>query len=120
MIVKGGDHPGEAETQEDVDCVRSGNVSDGRVSVLGATGSGHTGEGIREGCSQSHEGDGSDGLTDVEGASQKVSEFSHNKGHKSNEHKGHEEGGPSIAVGPWGNEREDQVPSDGKEVENAL
>lgn len=120
MIVKGGDHPGEAQTQEDVDCVRAGNVSDGRVSVLGATGSGHTGESIREGCSQSHEGDGSNGLTDVKGASQKVSEFSHNKGHKSNERKGHEECGPSIAVGPWGYEGEDQVPSYGEKVEKAL
>ena len=57
-MIESSDDPGESETQEDVDGVRTGDVSDGVVGVLLVGRSSLAREGVRQRRAQGHKSDG--------------------------------------------------------------
>ena len=59
-MVDGGDDPRQSQSQEHVDGVAAGHVTDGVVRCLLSDGRDLAGEGVRQGRPQRHEGDGGD------------------------------------------------------------
>ena len=80
----------------------------------------HTGECVRQGCSQCHEGYCSNTWLDSENASEEVGELADDVSNKTNESKGNEEAWDTSLVVWWWNQCEENFPSNRQEVHHAV
>ena len=108
--------PRQSQAEEHIHWVRASNVSNGVVSGVCVSSCSHWGKSVWQGGSKSHEGDGSDWLSQSDNASKDSGDLSDNGGDHTDHGKSDYEASFSVGIRGWRNDGEEELPANSTEV----
>ena len=119
-MVDGRDDPGQPEAEEDVDGVAAGDVPDGVVGMFLVDRGSLAGEGVRQGGSQSHEGDGCHLVLQPDQAAEDPGKVPHDDHNDADEDERNDEAGPPSKESGWRDQSEDEFEAERQQVHDIV
>mmetsp|Transcript_33819 Transcript_33819/g.60415 ORF Transcript_33819/g.60415 Transcript_33819/m.60415 type:complete len:240 (-) Transcript_33819:1788-2507(-) len=120
LPVDGGDGPGEPDSEEDVDRVGAGDVTQRCIRGLLLLSRNLGSKGVRERRPEGHKCDGGERLAHSGGAAKQAGDLAHHSGQRADEDQADHEGEPAAVQVGRGDEREQNLPKDGEKVHDAV